>query len=480
MDLAAKAKKSVKWNTLETIITQFLRLTLGIVMARLLLPSDYGLVAMAAIFFTISQVLIDSGFGQAYIRKENAMPIDANTVFLVNITISFFFLVLFWFGAKPLADFFNEERLVNIIRVMSVLLIINAFNLIQLARIRRNLEYKKKTIITIASTIVSGVIGITMAYLNYSYWSLVIQQVSNRILVSVGLILTSNEQLKLNFSRSSFLEMYSFGSWLLLSNLMIKAFNNIYRFVIGKYYSAEVLGVFDKGQQFPTIIYEQLSWSVGSVSFTVYTKILNEKQKLKSTLLKFSKYTSIIIISILSVLYVTAESFVITLLTEKWLVILGVLKLSCILGAVVPAHSLFSQFIDANGYSKNNFLFIGFLNLLRVLNVLLNLNNGIEYLIAGEIVTRLLTLLLMSYVSRLWFGFNFLYEFIKSVSVHLVIVIVVSIIGTLCMSIVVNQWVKLMIVSFVMFALYAVLLRLFEKKMFSDLMSMAGISFVLR
>ena len=422
-DLIQKSINGVGWNFLENIANYLIKFIIGIILARLLSPSDYGLIGMTVVFFTIAEVFINSGFSQAFIQKKDASEMDASTIFIINFVVSLLFYVVFWFCAPSIANFFNQPILIKLIRIMSVIVIINSLNIIQLAIIRKNLEFKKKTYLTLISSLVSGIIGIISAIYGLNVWSLVIQQITNRIIICVGLYFTSKWRLKFQFSYFSFKQLFSYGSWLLLSNIIIKIFNNFYRIVIGKFFPASELGLFDRGNQFPGMIYQQISWSVGAVAFPVYSKLLDNKMELQRSLLRFVKYSTFITLPLLSILFIVAEPFVLLLLTKKWEGAIIFIKLFCLVGAIFPLYGYLTQYIEAIGFTKHNFLYTIFINLLRITNVVINLKNGISAIIIGEAVVLLISLLGTSFLSRKLMGFNYLTIVFKLKWIYLSIIL---------------------------------------------------------
>jgi O-antigen/teichoic acid export membrane protein len=406
-DLQKKSVKGVVWNLLENASSYLIRFTIGIILARLLTPADYGLIGMTVIFFSIAEVLVNSGFGQAFIQKKDADEKDANTVFLTNFIISLLIYFVLWISAPFIATFFNQVILTKLIRVMSIVVVINSLNIIQLAIIRKNLEFKKKTLLTFGSSIASGIIGIVCAYKGLSVWSLVVQQVSNRLFVCIGLYLTSRWQLRFSFSYSSFKTMFSYGSWLLLTNITIKIFDNLYRFVIGKFFPASDLGFYDRGHQFPSMIYQQFSWSVGAVAFPVYSKLQGNNIELEHSLGRFVKYSSFITLPLLAALFIVADPFVRILLTDKWAGAIPYIKLYCLIGMVVPIYNFLTQYIEAIGHTKANFRFTLILNFFRIINIIINIKTSIVAILVGELIIRITALVLISAFSKKIIGFSF-------------------------------------------------------------------------
>ena len=393
-NLLKKSVSGVKWSFAETILAQFLRLAIGIVLARLLTPADYGLISIAVIFFTISDVFITSGLGQAFIQKKDADETDAHTIFSSNFLVSVLFYLLLWFGSPWIASFFDQPELTLLIRVMAVIVIINSFNVIQFAIIRKNLQFKKKTLYSTISYSVSGVTGILCAFNGLGVWSLVIQQVLNKLLLSILLFKASPYTMKFSFSYDAFKPLFAFGSWLLLTNIVMRAFDQLYKFVIGKYYTSDALGLFEKGQQFPKLIYQQLSWTVGTVAFPVYSKLQDDKEEMNNAVNRFLKYSLILNLPLLGILFVVSESFVLVLLTQKWAGIIPFLKLFCIIGIFFPFYSYMLQFLEANGRTKLVFSITILMVISRILNVWINLDKGIIHIITGELIIVILTALL--------------------------------------------------------------------------------------
>lgn len=404
--LLKNSVSGVKWSFVETFLSQFLRLSIGIFLARLLTPSDYGLISIAIIFFTISEVFITSGLGQAFIQKRNADETDAHTIFSSNFILSILFYVFLWFGSPWIAEYFSQSELILLIRVMAVVVIINSFNVIQIAIIRKNLQFKKKTFYSTISYTISGVTGIICAYEGFGVWSLVIQQVMNKALFCILLLRASPYTMKFSFSYEAFKPLFAFGSWLLLTNIVMRAFDQLYKFVIGKYYSADALGLFEKGQQFPKLIYQQLSWTVGTVAFPVYTKLQEDSVEMNKAVIRFLKYSLIINLPLLGILFVVSESFVIVLLTQKWAGIIPYLRLFCIIGIFYPFYSYMLQFLEANGKTRLVFAITLAMVVFRMLNVWMNINKGIIHLIAGEIILVFIIIIATTFITNRITGFS--------------------------------------------------------------------------
>jgi O-antigen/teichoic acid export membrane protein len=471
-DLKDRAVKGISWNLIENISSYIIKFFIGIILARLLTPGDYGLIGIAMIFFSIAEVFITSGFGQAYIRIQNASQEDANTVFITNFVLSLIAYVLFWFTAPSIAVFFDQQELTLLIRVMAIIVVINSLNIIQLAIIRKNLDFKRKTLITLFASLLSGLLGIYFATRGYGVWSLVIQQISSKLIVSISLYSTSEVRLRLSFSRNSFTKMFNYGSWLLLSNIIIRFFDNLYRFIIGKFFSANQLGLFDRGQQFPSMIYQQFSWSIGAVAFPVYAKLLDDKQALRNALLKFVRNSSLIVMPFLMVLFIIAEPFVLFLLTDKWAGAIIFIKLYCIIGILSPLYDFLMQFIEAIGRSKRTFIYTSVMICFRIVNVLVNLRFGIVEILFGEIAILLLAILTVSLLSKDFMGFNFLSIIYRLKFVYLSSIFTAIAGYILHLILPDNLIIQIFIPATVMFISYITFMYFFEKQFVSSVFSL--------
>ena len=237
-DLKQKSIDGVIWNLLEKFGVQFIKLVLGVILARILTPADYGLIGMITVFIAISTIFIDSGFGLAYIQKKDADEVDASTIFYFNLLVSILFFFILWFTAPLIAEFYNETILIQLIRVLALVLIINAFSIIQVSNLSRNVDFKKKTILKVVSAILSGGAGIASALNGYGVWSLVIQRIAKSLIDSVGLWVLYKWRPTFIFSIDSLKSMFSFSSWALFLGLLTSIFDNIYFIVIGKYFPA--------------------------------------------------------------------------------------------------------------------------------------------------------------------------------------------------------------------------------------------------
>ena len=403
--------KGVSWNLIETVVHYLIQFVIGIILARLLTPHDYGLVGVVAIFITISQAFVKAGFGQAFIRKADADDRDASTVFYINLSISLAIYAILFLAAPLIARYFHQEQLVSIVRVLGLVIIVNAFNVIQIAIIRKNLLFKKKAIVAIVSGLLSGIAGIICAYNGMGVWSLVVQQILSKLIYCILLYIKSPWYPTLTFSRSSARSMFSYGSWLLLSEVLTTIMNNFYRFVIGHRYPAHELGLYDRAKQFQAIIADTFTGVFGMVAFPTLAKVQNDKQQMFTMTRNYVRYSSLIVFPLLCCLLVVAAPLISILITDKWLPSVPYLQVFCIIGMAVPANFFLSPLLQAAGMTRMNFVSTVLTAILRILNFVVTFRYGITALLWGELCVLLLSVAIVSLLSRKELECNYLTVF---------------------------------------------------------------------
>jgi len=241
---------------------------IGIILARLLTPSEFGLIGMTTIFMTLSESIIDSGFGQALVRKQNCTQKDFSTVFYFNLVVGIALATLLFVSAGSIAHFFKENQLKPVLQVVSLGLIIKSFSIIQSVILIKKIDFKNQTKISVIASLGSGMVGIFLAYHGFGVWSLVAKYLLNLTLISTLLwFFTSWRPIK-QFSRDSFKELFSFGSKLLASSLINRLYDNIYLLVIGKFFSSTELGYYTRAVQFKDLFAKKThySYSKGKLS----------------------------------------------------------------------------------------------------------------------------------------------------------------------------------------------------------------------
>lgn len=439
-DLKDKAVKGVAWSLVERFGIQLMNFIIGIILARLLLPEDYGQLGMILIFYFVAEAFIQGGLGEAYVQKKEVSDTDANTVFFSNLGISALTYLLLWFAAPAISRFYDQPILTDLTRALSVVLIINAFNIIQQAQIKRALNFKRKTRITLIAALASGIIAVAAAYKGYGVWSLIIQRLTNSFILTAGLWITSHWKPRFSFSRQSFSDMFSFGAWILAASVIRSIFDNIYKVVIGKLFPVAELGYYTKAKTFQQIGSQQLTQSVSSVSMPVFSRMQDNKPRLRNAMATFSRHTAVFIMPIMVLVIVLAKPFVIILLTDKWAPMIPYLQLLCIVGFLYPMHAVNIQVLLAQGKSNLNFNLGMIKNVLRIINIAVMYRWGITWIIIGEAVLSVISLSINTYYTKRLIGYGLMQQ-LKDLKYILMISILSGILTYLIFFSVENLWI---------------------------------------
>ena len=408
--LKEKAVKGISWNLIEKFGIQGIKFILGIILARLLTPEDFGLIGMITVFFAVANVFINSGFGAAYVQKKEVSDVDANTVFFTNLGISIILYGILWIAAPVIADFYEQPKLIDLTQVMGLVILINAFNVIQIAQVKRNINFKRKTKITLFGTITSGIIAVSAAYYGLGVWSLVIYQLGHRFLTTTGLWISNKWSPSLKFSITAFKSMFSFGGWMLLSGIIRKIFDNIYILTIGKFFPAAQVGFYTKSKDFQRMGANRLAQAVGEIAFPVLSNLQDNKEKMQNAMRKFLKYSMAFIMPLLVTLIVIADPFVILLLKEKWAPMVPYLQLLSIVGILYPIHYINTQVLLAQGKSKWSFNLDVIKNGMRILNIIIMYRFGVLFIIIGEVILSIIALTINTYYTNKLINYGFLYQ----------------------------------------------------------------------
>lgn len=328
--IKSKAVKGMAWTGLERFASQAIQFVIGIIIARILMPSDYGIIGMLAIFLAIAQTFLDSGFANALIQKKDRTDVDYSTVFYFNIVVSLILYVLFYVCAPYIASFYEMPVLKDVSRIVSLSLVINSLTIVQTAKLTIDLNFKLQSIAAIVSVIVSGIVGIVMAYNGCGVWALAFQGIVSAGVRAVVLWLFSHWRPLWVFSSESFKGLFSFGSKILCSGMINTIYQNIYTLVIGKYFNASDVGFFNRGNQFVQLPSEIVTQMVVKVNFPILSQYQDDNEKLIHTYKKLLRFPVFILYPILFGIMATASPMVEVLLGEKWLPCVPILQILCL------------------------------------------------------------------------------------------------------------------------------------------------------
>lgn len=410
MSVKQQATKSVLWSAIERFSVQGIQFLLSIIIARLLLPTDYGLIAMLSIFMAIAQTFIDSGFANALIQKKNRTETDYSTAFFFNIAISVVLYLLLYLSSPAIADFYHQEELNAITRIVGISLIINSFGIVQQAKLTIALNFKRQAIASLTAVIISGIVGVVMAYRGYGAWALVWQSLLNNFLRVALLWFFSKWVPLFCFSRESFCTLFSFGSKILLSSLLHTIYTNLYTLIIGKKFSAGELGYYNRAftlAQFPST---NLTNVIVRAVYPIQCRLQDDDEQLRSMFLKYMRMACYLIFPVMIGFCALAEPVVRLLLTDKWLPVVPLLQILCIAYMWDPIMKINHNMLNVKGRS-DYFLYAEVLKKIVAFTILfLTIPFGVKIMCAGLILYAFADIIIITYYTRKLTGISLLIQ----------------------------------------------------------------------
>ncbi|MDC3237184.1 lipopolysaccharide biosynthesis protein [bacterium] len=396
-ELKIKTVNALFWSFLERVGQQSIQFVISIILARLLLPEQFGLIAMLWIFMAIAQVFVDSGFSKALIQKQDVSYTDECSIFYFNILIGFIMAGILCAISPSIARFYSQPLLFPLTCTFSVNLVINAFSIVQVSLLTKKLDFKSQLIVSTAATVISGVIGIYMALNGYGVWSLVFQYISSNLSRTYLLWVLSSWRPSFIFSFASLKSMLPFGSRLTISFLIDIIFQNIYYVIIGRIFSSSDLGFYSRARHFQQLAVDNIANVVGRVIFPTLSSIQNDLPRLKRGTRKVMTMMVMVNFPLMIGMAIVAEPMILLLLTEKWAQSIVYLQLLCIVGFLYPLHVVNLIPLQVLGRS-DLFLRIEILKkILIVVAVAITYRWGIVAMIYGQIATSCLSYWINSY-----------------------------------------------------------------------------------
>lgn len=397
--LKSKTVKGVGWSFADSIGSQGITFVVGLVLARMLTPAEYGLIGIILIFVNIFNSIVNSGFSAALIRKKDATDDDYSTVFITNMAISIVLAIALFFSAPLIADFFNQPQLVALSKAMSCIVIINALGLVQFTILTKRIDFKTHTKISLIASISSGIIGIGMAFAEYGVWALVGQQISRQLLNTLLLWLYNKWIPKMHFSTKSFKELFGFGWKLLVSSLIDVAWRDIYQIVIGKCYSPSTLGQYTNAHHFGSIFSSNLTSIIQRVSYPVLSSIQDDKDRMKQAYRRVIKVTMLVTFVFMLGLAAVAKPMILVLIGDQWLIAAMFLPIICLQMMLYPLHAINLNMLQVQGRS-DLFLRLEIIKkAIAVIPLLLGIFIDIYWMLWGSVFAGMFAFYLNSYYS---------------------------------------------------------------------------------
>ncbi len=391
---------SLFWKMLERSGTQGIQFILQIILARLLLPKDYGLVALVSIFIVIANVFVQSGFSKALVQKKDADDLDFSSVFYLSLLVAGVIYIILFMLAPVIADFYSMPKITPVFRVLSITLFTGAIYSVQNAIIARRMAFKKLFLSSVGSIIISGGIGITVAYKGYGVWALVAQQLINTILMVVFLWFTIDWRPKALFSISRVKSLFGFGWRILVSSLIDSFYRNLKSLIIGKIYRADMLGYFNRGKQFPELLVTNINGSIQSVLFPTLASNQDDTVRVKAIVRRSIVTSAFVIFPMMIGLAVTSEALISIILTDKWLPSVPFVQIFCITYAIWPIHTANLQAINALGRS-DIFLKLEIIKkVIGMIILIISIQGGIYAIAFGGVVSGVISSFINAYPNK--------------------------------------------------------------------------------
>ena len=404
--LKDKTVKGTFWSAADAFLGQGVTFIVGLVLARLLTPEEYGLVGIVLIFVVVLSGLVDAGFSQALIRKKDTTNDDYNTMFIVNMAISILLFSLLYVAAPPISDFFSRPELVPLTRVIGLVLVFQALSITQTTILTKQLDFKTRTKASVVSAVLSGIVGITMAYLGYGVWALVGQKLSATLLYSICLWVLIKWWPRLKFNKDSFHYMWGFGWKLMVSGLLNNIWNQLYQLVIGRFYSPASLGQYTRSEQYASIFSSNLTSIIQRVSYPVLSQVQDDKDRMIAGYRKIIKLSMFVTVILMFSLAAVSEPLIYCLIGPQWHEAATYLPLICINMSLYPLHAINLNMLQIRGRT-DIFLYLEIVKkVIAIVPVLVGIFVDIYWMLIVSIVVGVICYFLNSYYSGKELGYS--------------------------------------------------------------------------
>lgn len=404
--LKSIATKGIIWSAVDKFAVQFGQFIVGIVLARILLPDDFGLIGMLAIFIALSQTFIESGLGTGLIQRQDRSEIDFSTLFVFNLVVSSFFYLALFFSAPFISSFFEQPQLTDLARILGLILFLNAFAIVQRTKLTIAIDFKSIAKSNVIGMMAGGLCGVLSAINGYGVWSLVIQMLIGSFASSVSLWFLSNWIPSIIFSKKSFKSLFGYGSKLLIAGLYAQVLNNVYNICLGKFYPTATLGCYTRAKSFADLSAGTIVSIIQQATFPVLASLQNDKEKLVSVYSRMIRMSAFLIIPLMTLIALLARPIVILLLTEKWVSLIPLLQWMVFARIFLPMSVINMNLLNAVGRS-DLFLKVDLSKLpITVLAIVITIPLGVKAIIIGHVVTSAIAFIINAYLPGKLYGYG--------------------------------------------------------------------------
>jgi len=460
-DYKSRVLVSTMWRFAEQFGTQIIQFIVQLVLARLLLPSDFGLIAMLTVFISISQVFVDSGLGQAIIQKKEIDNVDLSSVFFLNLMISVLLYLILYFGASFVANYYNEPLLKALLRVHGIVILINSANIVQNSLMRRNMEFKKSFFRGAIGILVQGVVGVSLAFMGAGVWAITFSQISRSIANTVVLWTTVKWRWECTFSVMKVKNMLKYGSGILFTSLANSIFINIQTLFIAKGFNSALLGYYNRGDQLPKLVAGNITQPIVAVIFPVFSKQQDNATILKDMIRRFIVLGTFVTIPGMFLLMLISEEVLLFLLTDKWIAAVPFMQLACVKYAFSPLHDANLQALKAIGKSDIFFRLSLIKNFIAIIVLLITVQFGIIYVAIGATVCSIVSIFINIWPVGKYIGYRIREQLLDILPTILITFVTVTVI--LIFRITIGQS-NILITVFIFALLYFLLSYIFRSR----------------
>lgn len=411
MSLQKKAISGVSWTFIEQFGSKVISFVVQILLARLIAPEEFGLLGMILIFNAVGNSLSDTGMSQSLIRSDEPDEEDFSTVFSINFVISLLLYWIFWFTAPFISNFYDQPRLTDLIRVYSIVIVINSLFTIQKTRLTYELNFKYQMKAQLPALLIAAITGISLAYLDFGVWALVHMEIATGLSLTIIYFFQTRWMPKMKINRIKLKEHFYFGYKLALSGIMSRIVRNIFPMVIGKYFSAAMVGFYTRAftmKEFPVVT---ISNTLDKVVYPLFAKIKNDEEQLKRAYQKIQILSLMVLTSIMLLLILTAHPLFGFLLGEEWLPAVPYFQLLCITGVFYPINKYNSNILKVKGRTDLYLKMAIIVNSTLVLGIILTVQYGIIPLILAQVVNSFLTSVINIYYANKFVNYPFREQF---------------------------------------------------------------------
>lgn len=394
MSLRKQAVSGMIWTFLQQFGSQLISFAVSIVLARLILPEEFGLIGMLAIFMGIGSALFNGGLTSSLIRSQECTQEDYSTVFFFNFAGSILIYGILFIAAPWIAEFYHQPTLTNITRVYGLTFILSAFGTVQNTILTRELKFKKQAIISLPALVISSLVGLVMAYWNYGVWSLVASALINTFFTSLFLWFSTSWYPKFIFSKEKFSQHFHYGYKLTVSSVLDTIFTNIYQIVIGRFYSAAQVGYYTRANTLMMLPVGNVSGALNKVIFPLFSKVQDDLPRFRNAYKQIMQMVLFIITPIIVLMGLLAKPLIVLLFTDKWLPVVPIFKIICFTGILYPIHLYNLIVLQVKGRSDLYLKLEIFKKVLSAIILIISFFYGFYALLWGQLIFSILALLI--------------------------------------------------------------------------------------